>query len=336
MTMTSGSYSRRVILQPRESRLGHYLPVIRRQAWIVLLIPAVICAATFAVPDSRKSGSTLIFTCLAGLMLGLLLASGREAFDSRIRGRRDAEASFGAPVLGALPKELHRRAPPSLPVEKPEDGAAALELLRERVQLDRRDNEATGSSVFVTSAGPSTGKVAVAANLAAALARAGERVVCVDVDVGRPALHVYLGTRADAPGLLEVLDERVELDDALIRVELTPPSTNGAASERRRGRLEVLQSGNPRSRLEVLTLENVDRLLAQLREQADYVVLDGPTLLAPDFFPLAVKSDNVLVVARRGRTTKAQADSARKTLEGLGVDNVGVVLTDARSADACV
>ena len=345
MTTTSGSGLGYVLLQPSGPRLSHYLQMVRRQAWIALSVPAVSLFATFAVvrvfdppqPEAVAGGSasTLIFAGLAGLLLGLLVAAAREALDSRIRGRRDAEVGFGAPVLGALPKELNRQPTPALAAENPDEVAAALDLLRGRIQFDRRPT-ATGSTLLVTSAGPRTGKAAVAANLAAALARAGERVVCVDADVGRPALHAHLGTAADRPGLVEVLDSRVDLDDALIGVELAPPTANGAASAQRRGRLDVLQAGNAPSRPEVLTLETVDHLLSLLRERADYVVLDGPTLLVSDFFPLAVKSDNVLLVARRGRTTKAQAESAGKTLEGLGVDNVGVVLTDVPSGDGQV
>ena len=46
-------------------------------------------------------------------------------------------------------------------------------------------------------------------------------------------------------------------------------------------------------------------------------------------YPLAVQVDNVLIVARRGRTTKDQAEWARDTLEEIGVEKVGVVLTDS-------
>jgi Mrp family chromosome partitioning ATPase len=173
----------------------------------------------------------------------------------------------------------------------------------------------------------------VAANLAASLARAGERVVCVDANLRRPSLHRYLGLPSQAPGLVDMLESGVELDDALVRIELAPPSENGAQPTAERGRLDVLRAGSPPSRADLLTPEAVDGLLERLRDRADYVVFDSPTLLVSDFFPLAVKSDSVLLVARRGRTTKAQAESARETLSRLGVDSVGVVLTDVRPGD---
>jgi Mrp family chromosome partitioning ATPase/capsular polysaccharide biosynthesis protein len=286
-------------------------------------------------PISRNPVTSLLFAGLAGVVLGILLAVAREALDSRIRGRRDAEVWFGAPVLGALPKGMNRRPPPGLGVggKRDERRAASLDLLRARLQFNQRASGPGGSMILVTSAGPSSGKAAVTANLAASLARAGERVICVDANLRRPALHNYLGLPAQAPGLVDVLETDVELEDALVRIELEPPSTNGAAPSEARGRLDVLRAGSPPSRLDLLTPEAVDGLLAQLRERADYIVFDSPTLLVSDFYPLAVKSDSVLLVARRGRTTKAQAESARETLEGLGVKSVGVVLTDVPPGD---
>jgi receptor protein-tyrosine kinase len=282
-------------------------------------------------PIARNPVTSLLFAGLAGVILGVLLAVAREALDSRIRGRRDAEVWFGAPVLGALPKGLSRRPPPGVGAAaggREDRRSASLDLLRARLQFTQRGSGPGSSTILVTSAGPSSGKAAVTANLAASLARAGERVVCVDANLRNPALHNYLGLPEQAPGLVDLLEANVELDDALVRIELAPPSTNGATPTDARGRLEVLRAGSPPSRLDLLTPEAVDGLLAQLRERADYVVFDSPTLLVSDFFPLAVKSDSVLLVARRGRTTKAQAESARVTLEELGVANVGVVLTD--------
>jgi Mrp family chromosome partitioning ATPase/capsular polysaccharide biosynthesis protein len=290
-------------------------------------------------PIARNPVTSLLFAGLAGLVLGILLAVAREALDSRIRGRRDAEVWFGAPVLGALPKGLNRRPPPGVGV--PEGGredsrSASLDLLRARLQFTQRANDPGGSTILVTSTGLSSGKAAVTANLAASLARAGERVVCVDANLRRPSLHRYLGLPTQAPGLVDVLEATVDLDDALVRIELAPPSVvgeNGAKPSEAKGRLEVLRGGSPPSRDDLLTPEAVEALLAQLHKRADYVVFDSPTLLVSDFFPLAVQSDNVLLVARHGRTTRAQAESARETLARIGVENVGVVLTDVTSRD---
>lgn len=286
-------------------------------------------------PIQRNALTSLLFAGLAGLVLGIVLAVAREALDSRIRDRRDAELWIGAPVLGALPRNINRRPPPGLgPAGKDEEHrTASLDLLRARVQFNQRANDSQGATILVTSAGAGSGKAAVTANLAVSLARAGERVICVDANLRRPTLHTYLGLAARAPGLADVLESDVDLEDVLVRIEFAPPSINGAAPFEERGRLEVLRAGSEPSRLDLLTPEAIDELIAKLRKRADYVVFDSPTLLVSDFYPLALKSDSVLLVARQGRTTKAQAESARETLAGLGVDSVGIVLTDVPLGD---
>jgi Mrp family chromosome partitioning ATPase len=80
---------------------------------------------------------------------------------------------------------------------------------------------------------------------------------------------------------------------------------------------------------DVVTPDAVADVITRLLERADYVIFDSPPLSVAEAYPLAVRADNVLVVARRGRTTKDQAEWARDTLEEIGVEKVGVVLTDS-------
>jgi capsular exopolysaccharide synthesis family protein len=282
-------------------------------------------------PVAASATTNLLFAGIAGIALGILLAVAREALDSRIRARGDAEVWFGAPVVGSLPKGFGRRPVGAGPGRGDDRRAASLDLLRARLQFAQ--SGIAGPTILVTSPGPGSGKSTVAANLSASLARAGQRVVCVDADLRQPTLHRYLGLQEQAPGLVDVLESGVDLEDALLRIEFADPSTNGTGAGNGRGRLEVLRAGSPPSRPAMLTAEAVTLLLEQLRERADYVVFDSPSLVVSDFFPLAVKSDNVLVVARRGRTTKVQAESTRETLARLGIENVGVVLTDVPSGE---
>jgi Mrp family chromosome partitioning ATPase/capsular polysaccharide biosynthesis protein len=284
-----------------------------------------------------KTGTNMIFGLVAGLALGLLLAVAREALDTRIREGKDAENWFGAPIVGTLPKGMTSGPPPGLATSRRGGDArrtASLDLLRARLEFSQAG--INGPTILVADSGPDTGKSAVAANLGAALARGGRRVVLVDADARRPRLHRALGLTsvAENSGLVDVLSHQVELEDALIPIEvLTPESSNGAGPTESPGRLELLTSGSaPAPLRDFLTPETVSELIARLLRRADYVIFDSPPLLVAESYPLAVQSDNVLVVARRGRTTKDQAEWVRSTLEELGVDKVGVVVTDSPPA----
>lgn len=55
-------------------------------------------------PIAPRPARTLVFAGIISLIAGLLLALLRERSDDRIRDREDAQRSFGAPVIGALPE----------------------------------------------------------------------------------------------------------------------------------------------------------------------------------------------------------------------------------------
>jgi succinoglycan biosynthesis transport protein ExoP len=286
-------------------------------------------------PIQPARGTTLVLAGIAGLVLGLMLAVARDSLDFRIRGRRDAEDWFGAPVVGALPKP--RGWTPQMAGDPEDRHSASLELLRARLQFT--PSGIGGPTILVTSAAPDEGKSTVAASLAAALARAGQRVIAVDADLRRPALSTYLGADTDGPGLTDVLQARVALEEALVRVEPIPVTSNShnghgpedeEHEEGRQGQLEVLPAGRTNSMAgNVLTPEALAVLIERMDEYADYIVLDAPPLLVADALGLALLADNVLLVARRGRTTRDQAEWARTTLQGLGVEKISVVLTNA-------
>jgi capsular polysaccharide biosynthesis protein/MinD-like ATPase involved in chromosome partitioning or flagellar assembly len=285
-------------------------------------------------PVAPNVGTNVIFAGIAGLALGLLLAVAREALDSRIRGRKDAEQVFGAPVVGTLPVGMDRRPPPGVGAgathkRGDEVRLASLDLLRARLLFSQQGVD--GRTILVTSAGPETGQSSVTASVGAALALAGKHVICVDADMRQPRLHRLLGVENEAPGLAGVLSDGVEPEEALRTVELVELTTNGAGPAQAAGRLEVLTAGLPPSPLVgMLTPETLSSLIERLHSLADYVIFDSPPLLAADALPLAIRSDNVLVVARSGRTTKDEAESVVGTLQELGVKRIGVVLTDAR------
>ena len=287
-------------------------------------------------PVAPNVGTNVVFAGIAGLALGLLLAVAREALDSRIRGRKDAEQVFGAPVVGTLPVGMDRRPPPGVgagdgAVYKRGDEArlASLDLLRARLLFSQQGVD--GRTILVTSAGPETGQSSVTASVGAALALAGKHVICVDADMRQPRLHRLLGVENEPPGLADVLAaDKLEPEHALRKVRLVELTSNGAGPSEAAGRLEVLTAGQPPTpHVGLLTPEVLSSLIERLHERADYVIFDSPPLLAADALPLAIRSDNVLVVARSGRTTKDEAETVVGTLHELGVKRIGVVLTDA-------
>jgi len=318
---------------------------------------SIIVAKVFDPPHlqkervSPKPVKNLAFGIGLGLVLGIILAVARESLDERIRGRRDAEEWFGAPVIGALPRGTNGN-PPAITGERKRGHDALMESLYAlRANVEFSQDGISGPKVLITSAGESEGKTTVVAHMAVALALAGKDVVCVEADFRRPKLHQYLGLKAGTPGLVDVIDGDLELEAALQPVRLmigpwvngpgTGPDGNRKDLRRTggatlgvgsRGTLRVVTMGRvPEDPATFLATDALKNVLASLATSADYVLVDAPPLPIADVYPLVQQSDNVLVVARQGWTKREMAFAVRETLEGLGAVKVSVVLTDSNT-----
>src|SRR5262245_20626904 len=302
-------------------------------------------------PISPKPVRTMAFAGVLGLAFGIALAFLREGLDERIRSRNDAEQWLGAPVIATLPRRLRggRRATVVEARDANPALVASVEVLRANL-LYAQPLE-LGRSLLVTSPMPAEGKSLVSANLAYALALSGADVICVDADLRRPSLHRYFGLERATGGVSEVFTGQLEIDEALREIRLTQalartpvdgrgthgPTATAVSDESGEGRLRVLtagaKTGSARDPGTVVSGERVQYMIDQMSQEADFVIFDGPPLFVAEVFPLAIKSDRVLIVARQGKTTREKARSAQSTLAGLGVTHPSVVLTDAAAID---
>jgi non-specific protein-tyrosine kinase len=164
--------------------------------------------------------------------------------------------------------------------------------------------------------GPRHGEVA--ANLAIALAQAGQQVVLVDSDLRRPQLH-------------EIFDVPNEggLTEAILKVN--EPAGTLPLSATAIPNLRLLTSGallpNPS---DILGSPQMGALLNALKSQADLVVLTAPPVSAAvDATVLATQVDALLLVVRTGRTRRDRLEEAKELLARVDANLLGAVLIDA-------
>ncbi len=129
-----------------------------------------------------------------GLTLGLGLAFGAEALDTRIRTTGELSESLGGLALLSripTPPRKLQKADELVMVSQPTGPAAeAFRVLRTNLEFVRL-SAGDVKSILVTSAVEQEGKSTTAANLAIALARSGKQVVLVDLDLRRPYIDRF-------------------------------------------------------------------------------------------------------------------------------------------------
>src|SRR6185436_19857163 len=121
-------------------------------------------------------------------------------------------------------------------------------------------------TLVVTSAGPGEGKSIVAANLALALAQAGQRVLLIDADMRRPRVHEIFETPQE-PGLSNILTGNAKVAEAIRKSPL-----HG---------MWVLSSGHiPPNPAELLASRRYLDFIASLDQQFDWPIIDAPPVRA--------------------------------------------------------
>jgi receptor protein-tyrosine kinase len=274
----------------------------------------VSTAVVDPTPVSPKVARNTALGLAIGLVFGIGMAFLYEYLDNTIKSTEEAEKLYGAPVLGHIPFEKFEKGEKRRLTIAQHPGSPAAESYRVlRNSLDFINFEHDIKTLVVSSAAPGEGKSTVAANLAAGLAQAGQKVVLVSCDFRRPTTETFFGV-TNMIGLSEVLTGADSLKSALQR-----PGEE---------QLLVLTSGKmPPNPSELLGSQKMKELIESLEEWGDWVIIDTPPLLAvADPAAVARWADGVLVVTRGGQSTRDAAKKAREMLEKVGAKIIGTVV----------
>ncbi len=137
--------------------------------------------------------------------------------------------------------------------------------------------------IVVTSGKGGVGKTTTSANLAVSLALAGNKVVVVDADIGLRNLDVILGLENRIVfDLVNVIEGECKLKVALIKDKRVPG-------------LYLLPAAQTRDK-NAVTPDDMRRLVADLKKEFDYVLIDCPAGIEQGFKNSIAGADRAIIV----------------------------------------
>lgn len=264
---------------------------------------------------------------LGGFAVGFLLAfigyTMARILDRTIRTSTEVENALQVPVVGTVHKDTDYTLDKNNPLlftgmEATEDSrtkiAEDFRVFRVNLINQKPKDEKGGSIIAVTSSHAKEGKTFCTANLGAALAEAGYKVLLIDCDTGKHGLQSYFG-KADEKGLMNILSDETDFDQAVKR------NLNDL-------NMDILFCGNKKvNSANLMVSPKFKELMEKLKKQYDYAFLDISCHLGTaDIVSAGSAADSVLLLVRAGKTEGATAKQTIEALKRANLDISGVIL----------
>ncbi|MBV9328284.1 MAG: polysaccharide biosynthesis tyrosine autokinase [Chloroflexi bacterium] len=279
--------------------------------------------------DALPLVQAVVFGLLGGIGVAVTLIVVLEHLTDVVRTPSDAINLTGLPLLGRLrharrrmwplPRRRHHRA---LVMADANISPAAEAIRSLRIALQLIAPPWGLQTLVVTSGVEGEGKTFVAGNLAIAQAQAGRRVVLVDGNLRRPALHRWFGvsnTSGFSDALALARHRNGEIDG-----EIAGVTASGIDN------LWILPAGTLAGRSsDLFDTESIANVLQRLERDWDSVIVDSAHVGSlADTLLLAHEAHGSVLVARAGRTRRATLRSALAALNTIPQPVLGVVLND--------
>lgn len=272
----------------------------------------------------QKAIIVIIATLLGGV-LSVAFALVKQAFHRGVENPDEIEA-IGLPVYASVPMsdwqiELEKKQKGKkqlsvqdtlLAVSNPAD--LSIEALRSlRTSLHFAMMEAKNNILMISGPSPGIGKSFVSANMAAVVAKSGQKVLVIDADMRKGRMEKQMAVNPK-PGLSDFLSGQTSIESLLKQ-----PGVEGMDFI---GRGEV-----PPNPSELLMHPRFKHLMDWASENYDIVIVDTPPILAvTDPAIVGAHAGTILLVGRFGQNAVKEIEVTKQRFEQNGIEVKGFIL----------
>lgn len=176
----------------------------------------------------------------------------------------------------------------------------------------------TGRVIVITSGKGGVGKTTTSANIGTALAKAGQKVVLIDTDIGLRNLDLLLGLENRIVyTIVDVVEERCKLKQALVKDKKNP-------------NLCLLAAAQTRDK-SALSQDQLKDICEELKEEHDFIIVDCPAGIEQGFQNAIAGATEAIVVTTPEMSAVRDADRIIGLLEAKeGIESYRLLLNRVR------
>ncbi|WP_019504782.1 polysaccharide biosynthesis tyrosine autokinase [Pleurocapsa sp. PCC 7319] len=272
------------------------------------------------VPEEGSTGRMALMALgvLMGLFLSNLTAILLEMQDRTLKTIPEVKQKFTYQVLGIIPLDSLQDSQRGIVVQREPDSFASEIYRMIQTNLKFLSIKRQPKVILMTSSVPGEGKSTVTANLAAAMAQLGRKVMIIDGDLRKASQH-ELWQVSNRAGVKDIVAHKKSISQVVVQ-----PMKQ----------LDLLTSGtiapNPLALLDSLEMSE---LVAMARKEYDLVVIDAPPLsVTADVLTLSKLADGILFVTRPGIVETESAELAQETITNANLSQkvLGMVINGVK------
>ncbi len=274
--------------------------------------------STASLPSNPIAPDKLIvhgIGAVLGLVLCFIFIAIRYLVSNTITNLSELERLTGSPILGSIPRYSSSVLGETRMVIDGNSRSAMSEALRSiRTNIEFLSSNKANKIISVTSTVGSEGKTFVSVNLGGVIALSKKKVVIVDLDMRKPRVHKAFNIDQNDKGVSTILIDKHSIEESLCD---TPIDT-----------LKFIPAGPiPPNPSELLLNGNFEKLLADLKNQFDVVILDTPpSSIVTDAILVMKKVDIPIYVFRADYSKKSFVKTLNRLVHVNKFNNISVVL----------
>ena len=257
-----------------------------------------------------------------GLLIGASLILYWELRFSGFRSVNELRDKSGYSVLAGVPLIPLRDRKNAISYFKTKPNSMVSEAVRNlRTSILMSNPDQDKKVIMLTSSVPKEGKTILTYALAQNMVGLGKRILLIEADIRRRDHSVKID-RNNTVALLDLMMGHKEFKDVnLFLEELGFDILTATRSEMNAA--DLFASGR------------FPKLLTELREYYDYIIIDSPPVLSvPDARLISTVSDINIYIVKWNKTTRAQVDQGLDMISSKGVKTIGLVLNQINSNKA--